>query len=175
MMSKPEIQILLCGVGGQGINGTTRRLHEHCLSQGWHCLSAVYKGGAQRLGSVKAEIRLFPLETSEVEHKSSQIMPGTLDVLLVLEQWEGLRNIPMCNKNTLLVIDDYVEFPPGNRNSLQIQKDPKSLWELYSNPIIQADFKQQSVQQYGNSKYTATCMLNAIFARLELPIKPIEK
>lgn len=112
-MSKPEIQILLCGVGGQGINGTTRRLHEHCLSQGWHCLSAVYKGGAQRLGSVKAEIRLFPLETSEVEHKSSQIMPGTLDVLVVLEQWEGLRSIPMCNKNTLLVIDDYIEFPQG--------------------------------------------------------------
>lgn len=133
-MSKPEIQILLCGVGGQGINGTTRRLHEHCLSQGWHCLSAVYKGGAQRLGSVKAEIRLFPLETSEVEHKSSQIMPGTLDVLVVLEQWEGLRSIPMCNKNTLLVIDDYIEFPQGIETHYRYKKTPNHFGSYIQTP-----------------------------------------
>ena len=174
-MDNTSIQILLCGVGGQGINGAVRSLHEHCLSEGWHCVSAVYKGGAQRLGSVKAEIRLFPPHTQQVELKSSQIIPGSLDALVVLEQWEGLRNIPLCHEQTLFLIDAFVEFPPGNRQANSLESEPNNHWSNYNNPQIRNNYQAIALSQMGHKKYAALCMLNDLFVALALPLKPIKK
>ncbi len=174
-MAKSSIQILLCGVGGQGINGSVRILHEHCLTEGWHCVSAVYKGGAQRLGSVKAEIRMFPPKTEMVALKSSQILPGTLDALLVLEQWEGLRNIPQCNENTLFFIDTFTEFPPGNKQIKILSSVPNDHWKNYSNTKRQINYQNLAQLQLGHKKYAALSMLNDLFFAMDLPLNPIKK
>ena len=174
-MVNPAINIVMCGIGGQGINGATRKLQEHCFQQGWHCVSAVYKGGAQRLGSVKAEIRLFAPGTLAAHMKSSQIIPGTVTALLVLEQWEGLRNSSMCNENTHFIIDEFAEFPPGNRSNKNLLVSPTQQWSKFNNLLCIADFKKQAVTRYGSEKYTAILMLNVLFQQLQLPLNQIEK
>lgn len=172
-MKNASINIIMCGIGGQGIASATRKLHEHCLIHDWQCISAVYKGGAQRLGTVKAEIRLFPPGSNSITHKSSQIIPGTLDALIVLEQWEGLRQLPMCGTNTLIVLNQFMEFPPGNRKSHEFESDPQKLWKKLTNTIIENDYSTLAVTQGGHSKYTAINMINEVIEKLQLPIQKI--
>lgn len=172
-MNKSSINILLCGIGGQGIASATRKVHEHCLIHDWQCISAVYKGGAQRLGTVKAEIRLFPPNSNSISHKSSQIIPGTLDALVVMEHWEGLRQLSFCNPNTLIILNSFAEFPPGNQQIMDFDKDPNLLWEKISNEKISNNFLQLSQLQFGHSRHAATLMINEAIENLKLNLKKI--
>ena len=172
-MNNPPINIILCGIGGQGIASATRKLHEHCLDNDWQCISAVYKGGAQRLGSVKAEIRLFPLNSGTVVYKSSQIIPGTLDALVVLEQWEGLRQISYCNSQTLILLNSFSEFPPGNQKSRDFENDPKSVWQKIPNNKIAKDFSKLANLHWGNQRHTAVLMLHELINKLQLNLTKI--
>jgi len=174
-MNNASINIIMCGIGGQGIASATRKLHEHCLIHDWQCISAVYKGGAQRLGTVKAEIRIFPPGSNSITHKSSQIIPGTLDALVVLEQWEGLRQLSFCNPNTIIVLNSFAEFPPGNQKIMDFEKDPNKLWKKISNPTISADFSQIAQLNWGHKKHTATIMLNEIIEKLQIKLNKIIK
>lgn len=173
-MGNTSVNIVLCGVGGQGINGVTRQLHVHCVNQGWHCVSAVYKGGAQRLGSVRAEIRLFPPGSDAVELKSSQILPGTLHALIVMEQWEGLRYLSLCNPSTWMLMDEFVEFPPGNRDPQQNEYNPNKIWEHLNNPKITKDYKALAIVEWGHARFTAIAMLNEYFEAAKLPLEKMK-
>lgn len=53
------IRVLIAGVGGQGIHGFVKTLQRHLQTEGVEFISARYKGGAQSLGSVHAECKIF--------------------------------------------------------------------------------------------------------------------
>ena len=165
---KRQVNLIIAGIGGQGINGFTRAVHALCEEKGWYCISAVYKGGAQRLGSVRAEMKLFSPECTNVQFKSSQIIPGTLDILIALEQWESLRYLPYCNDKTHFVLDEFIEFPPGTKD---IQHDITSpidqLKKRKVNTHVEA-FRKQSLLVDGHSKNTLRKMWNCAFSNLNI-------
>jgi Pyruvate/2-oxoacid:ferredoxin oxidoreductase gamma subunit len=136
---KQELRILIAGVGGQGIHGFVRVLQQEMYTQGYELICARYKGGAQSLGSVHAEIKIFLSAAQASEQQSSQLIPGTIDILLGLERWETLRFLPFCHNQTLIVCDTYTEFPPGTKR----QDDLPSIDTYFSrltNPMISKDF-----------------------------------
>lgn len=162
-----QLNIIIAGIGGQGINSFVRMLHEKCEQQHWHCISAVYKGGAQRLGSVRAEIKLFSPEYPNVDRKSSQIIPGTLDFLLALEQWESLRYLPYCNEKTQVILDSFIEFPPGTKN---IQPKPIPPDEQIKNLLAQVTvepFREKALAIDGNTRNTLKAMWNEALMNTE--------
>lgn len=80
------LNIVLCGLGGQGILFVTKVLAETSLNKGYRVLGAETHGMAQRGGSVVSHLRVGEVESSLVR------MNGA-DVLLALEEHEGYRNL----------------------------------------------------------------------------------
>jgi indolepyruvate ferredoxin oxidoreductase beta subunit len=85
------VNIVLCGLGGQGILFMTKVLARAALNKGFKTLGAETHGMAQRGGSVISHLRL-----GEVE--GSLVRTGSAHLLLALEENEAYRNIPFLAK-----------------------------------------------------------------------------
>ena len=99
------INIVLGGLGGQGILFMTRVLAGAALDKGFNIIGAETHGMAQRGGSVISHLRLG-------EAQSSLIRTGTAHFLLSLEENEAYRNLPfLSNGGRLYVNADPDHFP----------------------------------------------------------------
>jgi indolepyruvate ferredoxin oxidoreductase beta subunit len=85
------LNIVLCGLGGQGILFMSKVLAQAALDKGYPILGSETHGMAQRGGSVVSHIRVG-------ETKSSLVRTGSADLLLALEENEGYRNLPFLAK-----------------------------------------------------------------------------
>jgi len=81
------INLVLCGLGGQGILFMTKVLARVALDKGYNVMGAETHGMAQRGGSVVSHLRLGNVHGSLVRTHESPI-------LLALEENEGYRNLP---------------------------------------------------------------------------------
>jgi len=90
--------ILIASVGGQGGILTARILADGFRRQGWQVKTSEVHGMAQRGGSVETHVR----RGSQVH--SPLIPRGEADVLLALEQLEGLRYLPWLRPGGLAVV-----------------------------------------------------------------------
>ncbi len=92
------VNIVLCGLGGQGILFMTRVLAQAALDQGLPVIGAETHGMAQRGGSVISHLRL-----GEVE--GSLVRTGTAHLLLSLEENEGYRNLPFLSRGGRMYVN----------------------------------------------------------------------
>jgi indolepyruvate ferredoxin oxidoreductase beta subunit len=83
--------IVLGGLGGQGILFMTKILAEAALRKGINVMGAETHGMAQRGGSVISHLRLGDVNSSLVRSRSAHL-------LLALEENEAYRNIPFLAK-----------------------------------------------------------------------------
>lgn len=77
------LNVLICGLGGQGVVTLAKTILRLCERRGIRTQSFIFKGSAQRLGSVFAELRLY----ADPEC-SSRIPAGAVDVQLALDPGE---------------------------------------------------------------------------------------
>ena len=77
--------ILVCGIGGQGVMTATEILAEAAIAEGHDAKKTEVAGMAQRGGVVTSHLRFGP------KVLSPQIAPGTVHVLLGFEAAEALR------------------------------------------------------------------------------------
>jgi len=97
--------IVLCGLGGQGILFVTKVLAETSLSKGYGILGAETHGMAQRGGSVVSHLRIGQAESSLVRTDGAE-------VVLALEENEGYRNLPFLKQKARLYVNaDPERFP----------------------------------------------------------------
>ena len=85
MNSKPVTNILIVGVGGQGIILSSEVLASACIESGYDVKQSEVHGMAQRGGSVTSHIRFGK------KVYSPTIERGTADILLAFEMLEGMR------------------------------------------------------------------------------------
>ena len=78
--------VVLAGVGGQGILFASRILFEIAMAKGQKVMGAETHGMSQRGGSVVSHFKMG-------DQSSSMVIPGTADALVALERTEGLRNL----------------------------------------------------------------------------------
>jgi indolepyruvate ferredoxin oxidoreductase beta subunit len=90
--------IVLAGVGGQGILFASRILFEAALAKGQKVMGAETHGMSQRGGSVVSHFKMG-------EQASSMVIPGTADALVALERTEGLRNLEFLRPGGLYVVN----------------------------------------------------------------------
>jgi indolepyruvate ferredoxin oxidoreductase beta subunit len=81
------INVVLCGLGGQGILFMTKVLAQAALDKGYNVMGAETHGMAQRGGSVVSHLRLG-------EVKGSLVRSDSAHFLLALDEIEGYRNLP---------------------------------------------------------------------------------
>jgi indolepyruvate ferredoxin oxidoreductase beta subunit len=90
--------LILCGVGGQGILSIATIIGEAATKAGLYLKQAEVHGMSQRGGDVQSNLRL---STSEIY--SDLIPEGKCDVIISMEPMESLRYLPYLNKDGWIV------------------------------------------------------------------------
>ncbi len=102
MQDKTICNLIISGIGGQGINSLALVLADFFYQSGYGCQFTIHKGGAQSLGSVYAEFRIS-------KQKLAVLGPGIphnqLDILIALEPWEALRHLSLAHSKTLVYVE----------------------------------------------------------------------
>ncbi len=106
-MEVKEFNIIVSGVGGQGILFTTNVIARAALKLGLNFAQSEVHGLSQRYGSIRTELRIGENVSSPL------ILEGTLDLLISLEPLEGLRQAPYISKRTTVVMNDHIIPPVG--------------------------------------------------------------
>ena len=99
--------ILLSGVGGQGIVTASTVLAEAALLSGCQVKKSEIHGMSQRGGSVESHVRYSPEEPVY----SPTIPAGEADILMAFEALEALRALPNTCPDALILVDDR-RIPP---------------------------------------------------------------
>lgn len=100
-----KTDIILCGVGGQGILSIATIIGEAAMKEGLYIKQAEVHGMSQRGGDVQSNLRL----SSSPIH-SDLIGNGQADVIISMEPMEALRYLPYLNKETGWIITSSVPF-----------------------------------------------------------------
>ncbi len=157
--------IVLAGVGGQGILTIASIIGQAAVRQGLNIKQSEVHGMAQRGGAVLAHLRL----SSEKIH-SDLIAPGTAEVLLAVEPMEALRQVESLSRNGVILansrpvqnIDGYPEMPTL---LAALQKYPRSL-------VIDAEAMAAAA---GTARAMNMVMLGAVAPFLEMPIELLQQ
>lgn len=93
-----KLDIILCGVGGQGILSIATIIGNSAMAQGLHIKQAEVHGMSQRGGDVHSDLRI-----SSNPIASDLISKGKADVIISLEPMEALRYLPMLSQDGWII------------------------------------------------------------------------
>ncbi len=102
-----EFNIVVAGVGGQGILLAAEILGTAALKQGLNVRVSEIHGMAQRGGSVTSNIRMGEKVLAPT------VLEGNANVLLGFEPLETVRNLKYTSENTLTLMNNEPIPPPG--------------------------------------------------------------
>ncbi|MEI6349367.1 MAG: indolepyruvate oxidoreductase subunit beta [Bacteroidota bacterium] len=103
-----KIDIILAGVGGQGILSIASTIGYAAVKTGLFLKQAEVHGMSQRGGDVQSNLRL-----SDKEIASDLIPMGKADMIISVEPMESLRYLPMLNPNGWVITNTnpYINIP----------------------------------------------------------------
>lgn len=103
-----KLDIILSGVGGQGILSIAAIIGEAALTEGLHIKQAEVHGMSQRGGDVQSNLRI-----SSDKIYSDLIAKGTADAIISLEPMESLRYLPYLSQKGWIVANStpFVNIP----------------------------------------------------------------
>ena len=153
-----KTNIILAGVGGQGILTIAAVLDTAALASDLNLKQSEVHGMSQRGGAVQSHVRI-----SDSEIHSDLIPQGKADIIISVEPMEALRYLPFLKKDGYLVTDS---------NPFENIPDYPKLEELYNeiklvpnNILIDA---KKIAKDLGNSKATNIVLLGAASSLLPL-------
>ena len=150
--------IILCGVGGQGILSIATIIGEAALKAGINLKQAEVYGMSQRGGDVQSNLRL----SSEPIH-SDLIPQGSCDLIISMEPMEALRYLPYLSKEGVVITNNkpFVNIP-------NYPKEEELFAELNALPkIVQLDIEQVA-KEAGNVRGANVVLLGMAAKYLEI-------
>lgn len=103
-MQDKTFNIIISGVGGQGVITLLSLIDEAAFIEGYDVKSSELHGLSQRGGSVLTHVRFGKKVYSPL------IQDGRADLIIGLELLEGLRVLNFANKDTAVLVNKYI-FP----------------------------------------------------------------
>lgn len=161
--------ILVVGVGGQGVMTATEILAEAAIALGHDVKKTEVAGMAQRGGVVSSHLRFGPRVLSP------QIAPGTADVLLAFEAAEGMRWRHMMRPDALALINTGNLTPPVVELGLfEYPEDP--IGQMRDSGARVYSFDASAIaNELGNIRLGNTIMLGAIADHLSFSPEILEE
>jgi len=103
-----KTDIILCGVGGQGILSIATIIGEAAMKENLYIKQAEVHGMSQRGGDVQSNLRI-----SSNPINSDLIALGGADVIISMEPMEALRYLPFLNNNGWIITSSapFVNIP----------------------------------------------------------------
>jgi indolepyruvate ferredoxin oxidoreductase beta subunit len=155
--------ILVVGIGGQGVMTATEILAEAAIALGHDVKKTEVAGMAQRGGVVSSHLRFGP------KVLSPQIMPGTADLLVGFESAEAMRWCHMLRPGGLVLMNTARLVPPVVDIGLyEYPEDP--LAEIRSRGYQLHAFDAMEIAlSLGDVRLGNTVMLGAMADHLPFP------
>ena len=103
-----KTDIILCGVGGQGILSIATIIGEAAMNENLYIKQAEVHGMSQRGGDVQSNLRI-----ASAPIHSDLIAKGTADVIISMEPMEALRYLPWLKKDGWIITSStpFVNIP----------------------------------------------------------------
>jgi indolepyruvate ferredoxin oxidoreductase, beta subunit len=165
--SVKEMNIIIAGVGGQGVVLLSEILGTASVRDGLKVRGSEVLGMAQRGGSVFSNIRLG----SDVE--SPMTAEGKCDILIGVEPSEALRNIQYINKKSVVILNIRKVIPStvsmGKCTYPEIDQIKAKL-QAIAGRVITLDAVELA-EKAGNRQTTNVVMIGALFGCENIPIK----
>jgi len=162
-----EFNILITGVGGQGVILMSELLGRAAVADGLRVRGSEILGMAVRGGSVTSAIRIGD------EVYGPLIPTGKCNALVGMEPSEALRNIAYLSKSSLVLLNTAVTVPftvsIGESSYPSLEEMLIQLGKA-SDRIIQLD-AAKTAEKAGSRLATNIVMLGALFGTGQLPIK----
>ena len=158
--------IIISGVGGQGILTIAATIGTAALSEGLQLKQAETHGMSQRGGDVQSHLRL-----SSKNIASDLIPEGKADLVISIEPLESLRYVNMLNKETGWLIssmnpfNNISDYPP-------LEKVLDEIWKLPRYITLDAN---RVAKDQGSVKAANIVVLGAASPFLELKYESLEK
>lgn len=115
-----KYDILIAGVGGQGVVLASRMLALAAMKAGFRVSTAETIGMSQREGSVSSHVRIGD------EISGSLIPAGKADLLIGLEPAETVRNLPFLKKGGKIIVNSHT-IPPASKPPGSPEYNPEAL------------------------------------------------
>jgi indolepyruvate ferredoxin oxidoreductase beta subunit len=159
-----KIDIVLAGVGGQGVLTVAAIIAATARIEGLHVKQVEAHGMAQRGGAVQAHLRV-----SEQPIASDLIPRGTADMILGLEPVESLRYLSFLGPGGTLITStapvlNVPDYPPIEDVLAQLQALPDAL-------LLPAE---QLARTAGSKRYTNVVLVGAASHLLPVATETIE-
>ncbi len=157
--------IILAGVGGQGILSIAATIGLAALDLGLQLKQAEVHGMSQRGGDVQSNLRI-----SDKEIASDLIPKGKADMIIAVEPMESLRYLPMLAPDGW-VITNTTPFV-NIRNYPPIEDIMKEIGKLPNHIALDAD---AIAKEIGSTRSANMVILGAAAPHLGLPIEKFEE
>jgi len=172
-MSNQITNVLLVGVGGQGILLASEILSEAAMLAGFDVKKSEIHGMSQRGGSVVSHVR-YGLEVF------SPIVPeGEGDILFGFELMETVRSLPLLKPGGTVVANVLQISPPSVLMGQETYPDglPERIKEQFADCLLVDG--QKMAADAGNVRAANTVLLGAVSKRLDIAeefwLKALEK
>ncbi|MDT8309753.1 MAG: indolepyruvate oxidoreductase subunit beta [Bacteroidales bacterium] len=156
--------IILAGVGGQGILSIAATIGLAAVDAGLFLKQAEVHGMSQRGGDVQSHLRL-----SDKEIASDLIPKGKADMILSVEPMEGLRYLPFLANYGWLITNatPFINIP----NYPEVEKVIAEIKKIKNHIIVDADMIAKEI---GSVKSANMVVLGAALDKLDIEWKRIE-
>ncbi|HRX70209.1 MAG: indolepyruvate oxidoreductase subunit beta [Candidatus Competibacteraceae bacterium] len=168
-MAEGITNILVVGIGGQGVMTAAEMLARTALNQGFDVKKTEVAGMAQRGGVVSSHVRFG------AKVYSPQIDPGEADLLIGFEAAEALRWLPHLRPTGIAMVNTLRLAPPVVSAGLyDYPADP--IADLVASGVEVHAFDAGAIADgLGNAKLVNTIMLGAISDHLPFPAEVLKE
>ena len=158
-----NFNIVIAGVGGQGLITLTQILAEAALIEGYDVKTSELHGLSQRGGSVETHIRFGKRIFSPLVGR------GTADLILGLEMTEGLRALSYANSETIFLINkNFISYGEELSEKDVLEKInsliKKNLYLIPASEICQKELEKEVV--------SGVYLLSYAVHKKIIPLKP---
>ena len=156
--------ILIVGVGGQGVLLAREILSNTALEAGYDTKKSEVHGMSQRGGVVSSHVRFGEKVFSPL------ITQGEADIILSFESAEALRWAHFVKSDGIVIVNDYQLIPP--LASLKGYEYPKNPLEKVKKRIkhLQSLDALKIANNLGNPRMVNTILLGTLSASLDIPV-----
>jgi indolepyruvate ferredoxin oxidoreductase beta subunit len=157
--------ILIVGVGGQGVILASNILTEVALMRGFDVKKNEAHGQSQRSGSVPSHIRYGKKVHSPI------ILPGEADIILSFEELEALRWAHYLKPGGKIIINKQRIYPPSVTSGMdKYPEDVVSILRKEKMDVMEID-GMELANRIGNPLVVSTILLGVISNFLNFPEK----
>jgi indolepyruvate ferredoxin oxidoreductase beta subunit len=157
--------ILIVGVGGQGVILASNILTEVALMRGFDVKKNEAHGQSQRSGSVPCHIRFGKKIYSPI------ILPGEADIILAFEELEALRWANYLKPGGKIIVNKQRIYPPSVTSGMdKYPEDVVSTLRKEKMDVMEID-GMELAKRIGNPLVVSTVLLGVISNFLDFPEK----